>query len=157
MTKYYRLLGMCLPVILILTGCKEQESKDDSPYAKLLLMESGINNNSCELAHIIGSNKSTSFFVPNSGVMIEIKKISADDNNQYFAPNYDEPGVTANTPVDEVPRTLPQWGVYEIKISSYGEPLFFTNSFKYSGEEIVKITDGNGWALFVTTKYENSK
>lgn len=160
MKKYY-LSIIALSVVLFGFGCDSQgdtsaaEVGDADKYARIILITDGLKNFSSDLACIMGSEKMTPFFFPDTGISFQFKKISADENNQHFAPNYSAPGVTPTTEIEDVPRTLPQWGVYEIKVLLYGEPVYTTNTFKYSGERIVEVAHGDGWALFVSTEKDS--
>ena len=51
----------------------------------------------------------------------------------------------------------PQCGIYEISIFEYGEPVFYSNNFRYSGEDFVEIARGSGWEAVITREDLNKE
>ncbi len=126
------------------TATVSQNNDQTAEKARFLLVCDGYSypsgNVSGNTAGMTFSARSTP-----SGVSYSARQISAAPNGKLF---FRSPIQEKGAPV----RMEPQCGTYEITVNQYGEPIFYTDSFKYSGEKLILITQGFGWRLYITTE-----
>jgi len=137
---------------LLFCGCGKEDSrqKNNMNLASFYINEDGVlgcGTTASSSSFSIGTPCST--YSQDTGLRISLTPLKMDENSILMTPESEWK--------DFVFPAKPQCGIYEISIFEYGEPVFYSNNFRYSGEDFVEIARGSGWEAVITREDLNKE